>query len=176
MKKYLVSAAVVAALVSGPALAFDDSDRAAVKGVLDKLIEDLQSGNYADVFTAMPPGLIEKMAEPTGMDAQAFTTVMVQQLGAAMQQLEIQEVSYDLDGMQTATSSADRDYAIVSTSTVMKMGTETVKAIGPAVAFEDEDKWYVLQIQSPDQAALLGSLYPDLAGIDVPAASIAPLE
>ena len=176
MKKFLSSVAVVAALISGPALAFDDADRAAVKTVFDTLIDNLKSDKYEEIFAVMPPAMLAKMAEPTGMDPAAFQAFAAEQTKAAMQQVNISEISYDLDGMKTATTDADRDYAIVSTTTVMEVGGAKVKAVGPALAFEDQDKWYVLQIQSPDQAAILEEIYPDLAGIELPAAEVTPVE
>ncbi len=176
MKKFLSSVAVIAAMLTGPALAFDDADRAAVKGVFDTLIDGIKTNNYDDIFAVMPPAILAKMAEPTGMDAATFKTIAVEQMKAAMQQVKINDVTYDLDGMTTATTSEDRDYAIVSTTTVMEMGGAAVKAQGPALAFEDDGKWYVLQIQSPDQAALLAEVYPDLADIDLPAPEITPVE
>ncbi len=127
MKKFLPSVAVIAAILAGPACAFDDADRAAVNAIA------------------------------------------VEQMKTAMPQVQINAVSYDLEGMTTATTAAARDYAIVSTATAMEMGGAAVKAQGPALAFEDDGKWYVLRIQSPDQAALLAQVYPDLAAIDLPA-------
>lgn len=176
MKKFLPSVAVIAAMLAGPAFAFDDTDRAAVKEVFDTLIDGIKANNYEDIFAVMPPSILAKMAEPTGMDPTAFKAIAVEQMKTAMQQVKINDVSYDLEGMTTATTAADRDYAIISTATVMEMGGASVKAQGPALAFEDDGKWYVLQIQSPDQAALLAQVYPDLAGIDLPAPQITPVE
>lgn len=176
MKKFLSSVALVAAMLSGPAFAFDDADRAAVKTTFETLIDGIKTNDYAKILAVMPPSMLEKMAEPTGMDVVAFKAVAVEQMKAAMQQVKINEVSYDLDGMKTATSSADRDYAIVTTTTVMDMGGAAIQAVGPALAFEDDGNWYVLQIQSPDQAALLAQTYPDLADVELPAPEITPVE
>lgn len=176
MKKFFASAAVVAALVAGPALAFDDSDRAAVQTVFETLVNGIKANNYDDVFAVMPPAMLAKMAEPTGMDADAFKALAVEQMKAAMQQVQIKDITYDLDGMTTATSDTDRDYAIVTTKTVMDMGGTAIQAVAPALAFEDDGKWYVLQIQSPDQAAVLAEVYPDLAEVELPEPEIEPVE
>lgn len=176
MKKFFPLAALTAALLAGPAFAFDDTDRAAVKTAFETLINGIKTNNYSDVFAVMPPAMLAKMAEPSGMDATAFKALAVEQMKAAMQQVEIKDISYDLDSMATATSSTDRDYAIVSTETVMNAGSMAVKAVGPALAFEDEGKWYVLQIQSEAQAAMLAAVYPDLADIELPASEVVPVE
>lgn len=176
MKMFLSSVAVFAAIVTGPVFAFDDSQRAAVKSVFDRLIDGIKSNDYEQVFSVTPPSILKQMAEPTGMDVAAFQAIAVEQMKAAMAQVKINDVTYDLDGMQTATTDSDRDYAIVSTTTVMEIGGAAVKAKGPALAFEDDGKWYGLQIQSPDQAALLAKVYPDLADVDLPAPELSPVE
>lgn len=96
----------------------------------------------------------------------------VTQMKAAMSQVEIKEVSFDLDDMVHGTSATGRDYAVVDTITRMTMAENNIKATGPALAYEDGDKWYVLQIQSPDQAAVLAAVYPDLAEVELPEGSM----
>lgn len=176
MIKLAYTALAAAVLLGAPAFAFDDSDRAAVKETFETLTDGLAKNDYEAVFSTTPPALIAKMAEPTGLDPDAFRTVMVTQMKAAMEQVKIEEVSYDLDGLTSGTSSEGRDYAVVMTETKMVMGENKMQAKAPALAFEDGDKWYVVQIQSPDQVALLASVYPDLAAIELPEPEVAAVE
>lgn len=176
MKKLAFITAAAVAFSASSAFAFDDSDRAAVGKVFDTLISGTTEANFDDVFSVMPPALLAKMAEPTGMDADAFKAIAGQQMKAAMEQVKIKEMTADIDGMTTATSDTGRDYAIVSTSTVMEMNGATLKAVAPSLAFEDDGNWYAIQIQGPEHAALLAEVYPDLADVELPAAEITPVE
>lgn len=163
-----ITYAVVTAtlLLSTPALAIDDNDRAAIKTTFETLTTGIAEGDYGAVFSTMSPAILAKMAEPTGLDAEAFREIAATQMKAAMSQVEIKEVSFNLDDMVHGTSATGRDYAVIDTVTRMTMAENNIKATGPALAYEDGDKWYVLQIQSPDQAAVLAAVYPDLAEVE----------
>lgn len=176
MNKFTRIAFAAALLGGAPAFAFDDTDRAAVKTTFDTLTTGLAENDYDAVFSTMSPAILAKMAEPTGMAPEAFQALAAEQMKAAMEQVEIKSVSYDLDGMTTDATSTGRDYAVVSTTTVMEMGGTAVQAVGPALAYEDGDKWYVIQIQSPEQAAVLASVYPDLAEVELPEGEMTAVE
>ena len=169
MKNIIYTAVAAIALSTTASLAFDDQDRAAVGATFETLTKGIADNDYEAVFSTMSPALLAKMAEPTGMPPEAFQELMATQMKAAMEQVEIKSVTYDLDGMTTGTSEADRDYAVVSTTTEMSMSGANMKAVSPALAFEDDGKWYLLQVQSPDQQQLLAEVYPDLAEIELPA-------
>ena len=169
MKNFVCTAVAAIVLSTAPAFAFDDQDRAAVGATFETLTKGLSDNDYEAVFSTMSPALLAKMAEPTGMTPEAFQNLMAEQMKAAMSQVEIKSVSYDLDGMTTGTSETGRDYAVVSTTTEMSMSGANMKAVSPALAFEDDGKWYLLQVQSPDQSQLLAEVYPDLAEVELPA-------
>ena len=168
MIKFTCTAITAALLFSTPVLAFDEADRAAVKATFDTLTTGIAEGDYDAVFSTMSPALLAKMAEPTGLAPEAFKQIAVSQMKAAMAQVEIKEVTFDLDDMVLGTSSTGREYAVIDTVTRMTMAENNIKATGPALAYEDDDKWYVVQIQGPDQAAVLGAVYPDLAEVELP--------
>ena len=174
--KYFGVAAVMIAVSVAPALAFDDADRAAVAKSFETLAENSKSENIPALVDSMPPKILEKMAEPTGMDVAVLKPMIVEQLKQAMSQVSIGEFTYDLDAMQSGTSDAGRSYAVVPTSVVMEISGASMKADGPTLALEDGDQWYLLQVQSPDQKQLLATAYPDLADVDLPVPTVTPIE
>lgn len=159
-----------------PALAFDDTDKAAIATSFDGLLSAIETGNYDQIFEVMPPGMLEEMAKQSGMSADQLRVAATEQTKQMMGQVTLEESTYDLDAATTGTSSAGRDYAVVPTRSVMKLGEERIEATGGTLAVEDGGKWYLIRIETPAHMQLVGQIYPDLADLPVPPSNMRNLE
>lgn len=171
-----IALALALTLPALPALAFDASNDAAIASVFDRLAADISSGNMAGTLDVMPPALLQQMATQVGVSTDQLKEMVATQAAQAMEQVKIEETTYDLDTAQKATSSAGRDYALIPTRTVMQMGSDRVEATGTTLALEDGGKWYLLRLDSPEHLAMIGQLYPDLAGLTAPPGAMRTLE
>ncbi|MBK4216055.1 hypothetical protein JJJ17_08970 [Paracoccus caeni] len=175
--KTLSAFALAGILAATPLLAeVDDADRTAIAEAFDTLISDLENGNYENMIDNMPPAILEMMAAQAGGDLETLKPMIAQQMGAVLEQAEIIEFTYDIDGATTGTSEEGRDYAIVPTDTITGIGEQKMQTVGSTLALEDGDKWYLVRMETPQHSAMIGQLYPDLAGLEYDETVITPVE
>lgn len=155
------------ALLATPVLAETQADRDAITARFDKLIASISEGDMLAALELSPPQMLEKMAADAGLTVDA----MKEQAGAmsAMMkgQIEIEKFEYDL-GAATFANTGTREYARIPVTIEMKTMGMTVTNTGEALALQDGDNWYVMQLDSPEQAEIIKGIYPDLAEADLP--------
>lgn len=174
--KRTIALTLATALFAAPALAFDDTDSAAITETFDTLLSDLDTGNYEGVFDVMPPAFLENLAQQSGMTADQLKEAGIQQMEQSMGQVEIEEASYDMAAAETGTSDTGRDYAMIPTTTVMKVGEQRMEATGGTLALEDGDQWYLVRLETPAHMQLVGQVYPDLANLTAPPSEMKQLD
>ncbi|MDO5706593.1 MAG: hypothetical protein Q4G49_16205 [Paracoccus sp. (in: a-proteobacteria)] len=150
------------------AMAFDASDEAAITTRFDQLLADIKAGNMASMLDVTPPPIFEAMAKQVGLSPQQLKDITTAQAAQMMDQVTIEDASYDLNAAEKSVSSTGRDYALIPTRTVMKMGDDRIEATGTTLALEDAGTWYLMRLDTPDHLAMVGQIYPDLAGLTMP--------
>ena len=159
-----------------PALAFDDSDKAAITTSFDQLISTLNNGQYDDVLAVTPPRMLDLMAQQAGMTTEALRAVTIAQTRDAFSRVTLESTSYDMDKATIGTSSTGRDYAMIPTTTIVKVGEDRVEATGSTLAVDDDGTWNLIRIESPAHMQMVGQAYPDLADLPLPPSSMRELE
>lgn len=159
-----------------PALAFDDTDKTAIKTKFDGLLSDLASHNYQGVFKIMPPKLLQAMAAQSGGDVEAMLAAVSKQMQAAIGKVKIEETSYDLDNAEVGESPDGRDYALISTRTVVNIDGQRLQGVSPTLAIKDDGQWYLVRLESPQHVAIIQKVYPDLTELEIPESEMTKLE
>lgn len=179
LKPVLLALAVsVTAVAAGPAMAFDDADRAGMAAAVDQFNAAFAKGDYHVVFDFMPPKVIAAIAAQAGMDEASLLAAMKAQIEAAMATVTIESFDMDVAGATYATTpDGSRDYALIPTRTLMSVeGTGRVRGLSQTLAFHDEGQWFLVRIDDPQQVDLLKTLYPEFKGVDFPPGSLEPAE
>lgn len=160
--------ATVVSLTAFPVLAFDDTDKAAVTEALDANIAAVADGNYADAIALMPPAILENLAGKGSITVDQLKAAMIDTLKQAESTVTIEEAKYDIDAAETGTSSEGRDYAMVPTSAIVKVGEDRVQVTGSMLAVEENDQWHLFQLETPESVMTAFEVYPDLADLSPP--------
>ena len=80
--------------------------------------------------------------------------------------MKIIKNNYDIENAKVGKTETGRKYAIIPTTALMKVNGRTVETKGKSIAFEDENQWYVINIDK-DFKFFIEGVYPDLAKVKV---------
>ena len=147
MRFFLISALLFA--FSGTGFAFDHSDRASLAAELQRLEADLEAGRFKEAAQRRAPRLGPWSELPAD--------------------IQLIEVSFDLDAVEIRTTSTGVDYAVLPTTTVSSVGwgqhsTDTLLTF----VFQQTGRWYFADLADDRDLERLLAAYPDFATIDFP--------
>ena len=168
MKPILTSFALALAL-AGPVQAqgLAPTDLEAVELLRDEFNTAFTNNDIDAVVGAVPPKVIQFIAETNGIDPDQFRTMMVQQTEAMMGSVEVLGFSMDTGNMITGETPAGRTYALVPTVTEMDVdGAGKIRSTSDTVFLQDEGEWYMVRVDNAQQEQILKAVYPDFADVE----------
>ena len=132
-----------------------------------------QEKDFLTVFSTVPVGIIEHISEMAGMEPGVLAQTMANQMGQAMQSVEILDVNFDTDGAQWSETSEGRAYALVPTAFSLKLLTtgQIIDTDTHTLAFADAGTWYLVRVEEAQQIAVLTTVYPEFQGVTFPSGS-----
>ena len=150
-----------------PAIAFDDTDRQAVETTVDRFVAGLLA-NDRDAM-AMPPGMINFLAKAQNTTPEELRDAMYAEIEKVMQQVTVQSVDADFDGMTTGTLDTGQRYAfVVLNSTFLMADGQSLESEALNIAAEVDGDWYLVRLGSPQHWQLFQAAYPEFQSVDVP--------
>ena len=80
--------------------------------------------------------------------------------------MKVTKNSYDIENAKVGRTETGRNYAIIPTTVAMEVNGQVVETKGKSMAFEDENKWYIINFDK-DFIFFIKGVYPDLAEVKV---------
>jgi ketosteroid isomerase-like protein len=167
MKRILAAAAFATALPLS-ALAFDNSDRAAVQAVTQSFAQNLRAKNFEGVLNAMPPKILNYMSQQTGIPANELAGTLARQMSVFMGDVTVERFNMNMNRMATGTTNDGIDFAFIPTRTTVKgpEGRQTTNT--QTLALQDGGQWYLVRIEQAQQYEIVKAVYPGFANVRLP--------
>ncbi|MAM60720.1 hypothetical protein [Maritimibacter sp. UBA3975] len=167
MKRILTAAAFATALPLS-ALAFDNSDKAAVQAVTQSFAQDFKSNNFEGVLNAMPPRVLDYMSRQTGIPANQLASTLAKQMSVFMDDVKVEKFNMNMNRMATGTTNDGIDFAFIPTRTTVKgpEGRQTTNT--QTLALQDGGAWYLVRIEQAQQYEIVKAVYPGFANVRLP--------
>ena len=80
--------------------------------------------------------------------------------------MKVTKNSYDIENAKVGRTETGRNYAIIPTTVAMEVNGQVVETKAKSMAFEDENKWYIINFDK-DFIFFIKGVYPDLAEVKV---------
>lgn len=155
----------------------DASDIAEIEALTAQFITDMESDDIAGVIDAIPPRILDHIAQSNGMEPALLRDALIQQMNQVMQTATIDAFSMDVDQLVTGVTPIGRAYALVPTTTVLTIaGANTMEAVSQTLFLDDEGEWFMVRVDDPSQEQILRAVYPDFATINLPRGTMRALE
>lgn len=166
MKSLLLAALL---LTASPALAFDDSDRAAIEQAAARFSAAFVAGDYDSVIDFTPPRVMAEMAKSVDRTPEALRPLVIDQTMAAMSQMTLHTLTLDTRRMKPGTTSSGIDYAFIPTKMVStpKGGFKRTKR-AQTLALIEAGRVYMINIETDQQLNTLRLAYPSFKEVKAP--------
>jgi hypothetical protein len=180
MKTLFKAAVLTLSLLTTPAFSepIPAADLPAITARVEAFDAAFREGNMAAVFDYMPAKILSNLSTQSGVSEEELKSLMAEQIELAFETVTIDEFGMDMATATWATTpDGSRGYAMIPTFTVMSIeGAGTMRAEGDTLAFNDDDKWYLVRVDDPAQVQMLTAVYPEFNGVTFAPATITPLE
>jgi len=117
-----------------------------IKIRLNKISKDLVAGNYKASFDEMPEKFLTYLAKKGSMSVNELKNITIKTMSKLTDNMKIIENTYDFENVKVGKTETGRKYAIIPTTALMKVNDRTVETKGKSIAFEDENQWYVINV------------------------------
>lgn len=137
----------------------------------------IRANDVAEILKVTPPKIYEFLSEQAGMPVAELQKLVIEQMGEVMKDVEIQELSMDTGQTEYLTTPDGTDYALVPSYFVMstpEIGTIETKS--HTLALRDNDQWYLLRIDNPQQLLIMKQVYPSFTNVEFPRGSVKTVE
>lgn len=178
MRRLAAFALCLLAALPAAARPLDDGERRGLDKAVAAYSRALERGDAQALTGTLPPRLLRFHAGMTGMTVQALEKAMTDQTEAMMADTRFGALEADTAVADVAEATLADGTEVLWAVLPAAFETETAgartKVSQPVLALFDEGKWYLIRID-PTQAQVLAAVYPFLAGVELPAATVAPV-
>lgn len=178
MRRLAAFALCLIAACPAAARPLDDTERRGLDKAVTAYSRALERGDAAALTGTLPPRLMRFHAGMTGMTVAALEQAMTEQTAAMMADTRFGALTADPSAAEAAEATLADGSQVLWAVLPATFETETAggraRVSQPVLALRDEGKWYLIRID-PSQAQVLAAVYPFLAGVDLPAATVAPV-
>ena len=152
-----------------------EAEKAALDQVLTRFEDDMDRRDMAAVIAAMPPRIIPRMAEQSGMSVEQLKAMVVKLSDSAMDM--VGEFGFEHRSIEFKELANGTPFALVPTSTVINMKDgPSYRVKSHTLALLEDGNWYVMRVEEPKQLMILHGAYPDFVGVELPQGSMELLE
>lgn len=149
------------------ALAFDDSDRAAVRDTVNTFLAEFEAGNWE--VLDMPPGLINFVAYQQGMQPADLRQAMGQQTKAIMERVDSLKSVPLWDTLRPGTLPTGQSYAFLRMRVEMSIDGGPVQASeSQNIVAQIDNDWYFVRIATAQTWDLFRAAYPEFKNVALP--------
>ena len=154
---------------------------AAQKEQLAEKIEAFEAAvrvsDVAEVVRVMPPAVYEFMAAGSGMSIDSFRDFAIEKISEVMDGIEVLKVEMDVVNVEYLMTPDGFDYALVPSSIEFSLPeVGAIEATSHTLALMDNDQWYLLRIDDPQQLLIITQVYPSFKNVELPRGSYKVLE
>lgn len=177
----LLAALALSLLIALPAEA-RPLNRAELRGLdaaLAAYSEALETGDAAALTQALPPRMLRFHAGLTGLEIDKLTQAMTEQTEAMMATTRFGALTAETADAEAAEATlADGTkivWAILPASFTMAQDGRDARVGQPVLALREGKDWFLLRVD-PGQQRMLAAVYPFLADVTFPEATVGPAE
>lgn len=137
-----------------------------IKARLDKVSKALEAGDLTASMNEVPEKYLKYQSDKVSMSMERLREMTKKAFDNLTSGMKIIKNNYDIENAKVGKTETGRKYAIIPTTALMKVNGRTVETKGKSIAFEDENQWYVINVDK-DFKFFIEGVYPDLAKVKV---------
>ena len=163
----------IAVLASVSAPSIGAADRAAIAARIADFDAMMRQGRIADSIDFLPPRLLRMIAQRFGVPDADVKAMIGAQMADAVADVRFLSFGMDMQAARVAaTPDRQRAYMLIPTHSMIAVpDVGTLRSQTSTLALQDDGLWYLVRLDSPQQAALLRAAYPEFTGVDFPSGS-----
>ncbi len=142
-------------------------DKTGLLAAASKLGRALAEKRYGELITGMPPRLLPKISERSGIALDVLRPALEAQMTTIMAESSID--SFIVDGTKAEFKALPNGkiYALLPTEVRMTVQGSKGVSSGHTIGIIDDGMWYLVRLAA-EQAAIFRDAYPEYADIEVP--------
>ncbi|MBM7069820.1 hypothetical protein [Actibacterium sp. 188UL27-1] len=166
-------ALAVAVFAVSPALARQPTaqDKVALEAAVKTFDRAVTRNDAKTMVSFMPPRLVSVLAGDAKMSPTRFRQTMVFASELIIGQFDLVSFTMSLKNARYGETSAGRPYALLPTSTVVRVpNVGRVRGTSATVGVFDNNRWYLVRVENDQQRRVLLRAYPDFRRVNIPRA------
>ena len=137
----------------------------------------IRANDVAKILQVTPPRIYDFLSEQAGMPVEELQKLVVEQMSEVMKDVEVRELAMDISNAKYLTTPDGTDYALVPSHFVMSMPEiGVIETNSHTLALRDNDQWYLLRIDNPQQLLIMKQVYPSFKNVEFPRGSVKTVE
>ena len=137
-----------------------------IKERLDKVSKALEAGDLTASMNEVPEKYFKYQADKASISVEQLKEMSKKMFDNFTKGVKITQNSYDFENVKVGRTETGRSYAIIPTTVAMEVNGQAIETKGKSMAFEDENKWYIINFDK-DFIFFIKGVYPDLAEVKV---------
>ena len=135
-----------------------------IKTRLDRIAKAMEAGDFMAGMSEVPEKYFQ--ADKASISVEQLKEMSKKMFDNFTKGVKVTQNSYDFENVKVGRTETGRSYAIIPTTVAMEVNGQTIETKGKSMAFEDENKWYIINFDK-DFIFFLKGVYPDLAEVKV---------
>ncbi|MGC4026850.1 MAG: hypothetical protein QM744_17955 [Mesorhizobium sp.] len=149
-----------------------DLERQNLAAAVGKFDTAMRGSNLEAIPDSMPPKLFEHIARISNTTVEQLRASMVQQMKALFEAVKVESFSMDVEKAEYLELPGGEPYALIPTETLIDTKTQKVLAKSKTLGLLENDNWYLVRIDEPQQVKILREIYPVFESISLPAGTM----
>mgnify|MGYP000972243305 CR=1 FL=1 len=137
-----------------------------IKTRLDRIAKAMEAGDFMAGMSEVPEKYFKYQADKVSISVEQLKEMSKKMFDNFTKGVKVTQNSYDFENVKVGRTETGRSYAIIPTTVAMEVNGQTIETKGKSMAFEDENKWYIINFDK-DFIFFLKGVYPDLAEVKV---------
>ena len=180
--RHLAAALAAGTTLAGAAAAepLTEAQRVALDERISTFQTALVGEDYRGVVSIVPPRLQRALAAQSGLSIEELRTALGRQMTSAMLGVIVSDFEDDLDAVEVQSETLEDGtevlWGIVPYGVTLDTGGEVLRARQQMLAVREDGTWYLVRVADSAALARLASFYPFVAGVEIPAGNVSPVE
>lgn len=161
-------AALLVALHAPPEAAARDLtgvERGALVQAVGRFDRAMRTKNIPGIIDVVPPRVTAHIAAQAGVDHRRVRAATIQQTREVMNSAVIRAFHMDISNARYGATQNGAPYALIPTSTTLRVGGQDVTKSSNTLAMMDGGRWYLLDLNQPSRTAMFVQVYPEFQGV-----------
>ena len=137
-----------------------------IKARLDKISKAMEAGDFMAGMNEVPEKYLKYQADKASISVEQLKEMSKKLFNNLTKGMKVTKNSYDIENAKVGRTETGRNYAIIPTTVAMEVNGQVVETKAKSMAFEDENKWYIINFDK-DFIFFIKGVYPDLAEVKV---------